>query len=160
MRRSSGAVLLAVAAATAACGPRDPCRSEQFRRLRRHSLPYAGHWVVARGDTLTLPEGLGDRFTLTDLMLDTGTTVVRGECVFRGSIIFAVPRAETLAVAWFGQPEQMIVLGWPADLGPFAGIGAHWYGRDSLKGAVLFDERMGVRMRPGVTAQFVAGRRP
>jgi len=31
---------------------------------------YAGHWVVARGDTVTLPE-MGDRFKLTDVILDT-----------------------------------------------------------------------------------------
>ncbi|MGH7645335.1 MAG: hypothetical protein ACREMR_07085, partial [Gemmatimonadales bacterium] len=66
--------------------------------------------------------------------------------------------ADTLAVAWFGQPEQMIVMGWPADLGPFAGIGASFYRGDSLRGAILFDERLGVQMRPGVTAGFTAGR--
>ena len=142
-----------------ACGPRDPCRSTQFRRLERYSLPYAGHWVVARGDTLTLPE-LGDRFKLTAVVLDTVTVVVGRTCLFRGSLIFAVPRAETFAVSWFGQPERAIIYGWPADLGPFAGIAATWWGggRDSLKGAILFDERLGVQVKPGVTAQFVAGR--
>ena len=70
----------------------------------------------------------------------------------------ALPRAETLAVTWFGQPEQAIVNGWPADLGPFAGLSLAWWGRDSLRGSVLFDARLGVQVRPGVTAQFVAGR--
>ncbi len=112
---------------------------------------------MARGDTLTLPQ-LGDRFKLSDIVLDTATVVVGRTCLFRGSLVFAVPRAETLAVSWFGQPEQAIISGWPADLGPFAGIGATWWGHDSLKGAILFDERLGVRVKPGVTAQFVAGR--
>jgi len=71
---------------------------------------------------------------------------------------FSVPRAETLAVTWFGQPEQAIVNGWPADLGPFAGLSLVWWGPDSLRGSVLFDSRLGVQVRPGVTAQFVAGR--
>jgi len=149
---------LALALAIAACGPPDPCRSQQLRRLERFSRPFAGHWVVASGDTLTLPQGMGERFRLTDIVLDTTTTIVNGECVFRGTLVFAAPRADTLAVAWFGQPEQMIVLGWPADLGPFAGIGASFYRGDSLHGAILFDERLGVQLRPGVTAQFVAGR--
>jgi len=147
-----------VGLALAACGPPDPCRSTQFRRLERFSRPYAGHWVLVSGDTLTLPGGMGERFRLTDIVLDTTTTMANRECVFRGTLVFAVPRAESLTVAWFGQPEQMIVLGWPADLGPFAGIGASFYRGDSLRGAILFDERMGVRMRPGVTAGFVAGR--
>ena len=47
--------------------------------------------------------------------------------------------------------------GWPAALGPFAGIGATRVG-DSLVGAILFDSRLGVRVRPGATARFVAGR--
>jgi hypothetical protein len=115
--------------------------------------------VVARGDTLTLPEGMGDRFKLRGFRLDTVATVVGGACRFQGDLVFAAPRAETLAVTWFGEPEQVYIFGWPADLGPFAGIGASWWGRDSLRGAVLFDERLGVRMAPGVTAQFVAGRR-
>jgi hypothetical protein len=147
-----------VATSLAACGPSNPCSGYQFNRLKRYSLPYAGRWVVAHGDTLTLPEGMGDRFKLSAIVLDTTTVVVDRNCVFRGTIVFAVPRAETLAVSWFGQPEQVIIHGWPADLGPFAGIGASWWG-DSLRGAILFDERLGVRMKPGVTAQFVAGRR-
>ena len=71
--------------------------------------------------------------------------------------MFQVPRAETLAVTWLGAPEQALIYGWPAELGPFAGIGAVRVG-DSLAGAILFDERLGVRVRPGVTARFIAGR--
>lgn len=154
------AAALASALGLGACGPSHPCASQTFRRLERSSLPYAAHWVVARGDTLTLPNEMGDRFRLTDIVLDTARTVVGRSCRFRGTIVFRVPRAETLAVTWLGQPEQVIIFGWPADLGPFAGIGASWWrgGRDSLKGAVLFDEQLGVRLEPGVTAQFVAGR--
>lgn len=146
-----------VAVLFAACRPADPCQSTQAKRTARYSLPYAGSWVVAHGDTLTLPQ-MGDRFKLADVVLDTGRTMFGRECVFRGTLVFTVP-AETLAVAWFGQPEQALVLGWPAELGPFAGLGLTWYGRDSLKGSVLFDERMGVQVRPGVTAQFYVGRR-
>jgi hypothetical protein len=147
-----------LAAVLAGCGPSDPCRTSYSRRLIRSSVPYAGRWVVARGDTLTLPDGMGDRFRLTELWLDSTTTVVGPACRFGGALVFAAPRAETLAVTWFGEPEQLVIFGWPAELGPFAGIGASWWGRDSLRGAILFDERLGVRMAPGVTAQFVAGR--
>ena len=122
----------------------------------RYAQRYVGHWVVAHGDTLTLPE-LGDRFKLTDVVLDTARVPVGKTCHFRGKLAFQVPRAETLAVTWFGQPEQALIFGWPADLGPFAGIGAVRVG-DSLSGAILFDERLGVRVPPGVTARFVAGR--
>ncbi len=139
-----------------ACGPSNPCASSDLGRLSRSSHAYVGHWVVAHGDTLTLPE-MGDRFKLSDIVLDTERVVVGRACRFRGSIIFKVPRAETLAVTWFGQPEQALIYGWPADLGPFAGIGASLRG-DSLSGAILFDERLGVRVKPGVTARFVAGR--
>jgi hypothetical protein len=149
----------AAALAVAACGPLDPCQTSFARRIRPSSLPYAGDWIVARGDTLTLPDGMGDRFKLTALRLDTTAVTVDGACRLHGAIVFAAPRAETLAVTWFGEPEQFYVFGWPADLGPFAGLGGSWWGRDSLKGAILFDERLGVRMAPGVTAQFVAGRR-
>src|SRR6266545_1615719 len=74
----------------AACGPPNPCSGHQFDRLRRYSLPYAGHWVVARGDTLTFPAapGMSDRFRLGDITLDTTTVVVGRECVFRGRIVF------------------------------------------------------------------------
>jgi len=153
-------VLAGVALWAAACGPRNPCAGHQFDRLRRYSLPYAGHWVVARGDTLTFPDApaMSDRFRLSDISLDTATIVLGQECVFRGLIVFRAPRAETLAVSWFGQPEQAIVSGWPADVGPFAGLSLTWAGHDSLSGAILMDSKLGVQARPGMTAQFVAGR--
>jgi len=147
---------LAALVALVACEPANPCASSDMFLRSRYSQRYVGHWVVARGDTLTLPE-LGDRFKLTDLMLDTARVVVGRTCRFRGALVFAVPRAETLAVTWFGTGEQALIYGWPADLGPFAGVGATRVG-DSLVGAILFDERLGVQVRPGVTARFVAGR--
>jgi len=122
----------------------------------RYAARYAGHWVVAHGDTLTLPQ-MGDRFKLTAMVLNTARRVVGRTCRFRGTLVFQAPRAETLAVTWLGQPEQALVYGWPVELGPFAGIGAVRVG-DSLAGAILFDERLGVRVPPGVTARFVAGR--
>jgi len=147
------------ALAALACSPSSPCGSgDTVRRLARFSIPYAGHWVVARGDTLTLPE-MGDRFTLTDIVLDTDTLSIARRCLYRGRLIFSVPKADTIAVSWFGVPEHVTVFGWPGHLGPFAGLNASWWGRDSLRGAILFDERMGVQVRPGVTAQFWAGRR-
>ena len=150
----------AAALALAACGPPSPCSGHQFDRLRRYSLPYAGHWRVARGDTLTFPDApaMSDRFRLSDITLDTATVVIDRECIFRGQVVFRVPRPETLAVSWFGQPEQAIVSGWPADLGPFAGLSLAPAGRDSLSGAILMDSKLGVQARPGMTAQFVAGR--
>ena len=157
-RQVAGMLLLALLAT--GCGPADPCSGYQFRRLERFSRPYAGAWVVARGDTLTFPDSpqMSDRFQLTAVVLDTATVVRGRDCLLRGHIVFRAPRAETLAVTWFGQPEQAIVNGWPADLGPFAGLSLAWWGRDSLRGSVLFDARLGVQVRPGVTAQFVAGR--
>jgi hypothetical protein len=151
---------LLAALAVAACGPPDPCSGTQFRRLERYSQPYAGHWVVVRGDTLTFPDAptLSDRFRLGDIVLDTVHVVQGRTCLFGGRVTFRAPRAETLAVTWFGQPEQAIVSGWPVDLGPFAGVSLAWWGRDSLRGAVLFDARLGVQVRPGTTARFVAGR--
>ena len=159
MRRSRG-FAGALLSLVAACGPTDPCAGYQFRRLERFSRPYAGEWVVARGDTLTFPDSpqMSDRFRLAAVVLDTATAVVGRDCLLRGRIVFRAPRAETLAVTWFGQPEQAIVNGWPADLGPFAGLSLAWVGPDSLRGSVLFDARLGVQVRPGVTAQFVAGR--
>ena len=123
-------------------------------------MPYAGDWVVARGDTLTFPAApaMSDRFRLQDITLDSATVVVGRDCVFRGRIVFRMPRAETLAVSWFGQPEQAIVSGWPADLGPFAGLSLAWAGRDSLSGTILLDSKLGVQAKPGMTARFVAGR--
>lgn len=146
--------------AMVACGPPNPCSGHQFDRLRRYSLPYAGHWRVARGDTLTFPDApaMSDRFRLSDITLDTATIVIERECIFRGQIVFRAPRAETLGVSWFGQPEQAIISGWPADLGPFAGLSLAPAGRDSLSGAILMDSKLGVQARPGMTAQFVAGR--
>ena len=72
------AVLCGVLVGVAACGPPKPCSGHQFDRLLRYSLPYAGHWVVARGDTLTFPAapGMSDRFRLRDVILDTTTMVV------------------------------------------------------------------------------------
>lgn len=156
--RRAWALLLALGAG--GCGPRDPCAGYQFNRLERFSRPYAGDWVVAHGDSLTFPDSpeMSDRFRLAAVVLDTATIVVGRDCVLRGRIVFRAPRAETLAVTWYGQPEQAIVSGWPADLGPFAGLSLAWWGQDSLRGSVLFDARLGVQVRPGVTAQFVAGR--
>jgi hypothetical protein len=154
----AGALLFT--AAVAACGPSDPCRTSHFQRVSEWSRSYAGRWVVARGDTLTLPDGMGDRFRLTELQLDTVRTIAGPACRLRGALVFGVPRVETLAVTWLGEPEHATIFGWPADLGPFAGIEIRWWGRDSLQGAILFDERLGVRMAPGVTARFVAGRAP
>ena len=154
------AMLCGAVALIAACGPSSPCSGHEFDRLRRYSLPYAGHWIVARGDTLTFPAAptMSDRFRLQDITLDTATVVVGRDCVFRGSIVFRMPRAETLAVSWFGQPEQAIVSGWPAELGPFAGVSLAPSGRDSLSGAILLDAKLGVQAKPGMTARFVAGR--
>ncbi len=149
-------LLAALFGAWTGCGASNPCRSSQMHLTTRFAQRYVGHWRVVHGDTLTLPE-LGDRFKLTTVDLDTGRVVVGPTCHFRGTLIFAVPRAETLAVTWEGLPEQALIYGWPADLGPFAGIGATRVG-DSLAGAILFDSRLGVEVRPGVTARFVAGR--
>ena len=149
-------VSVTLLAALAACGPSNPCGSSEMHLRVRFSQPYVGHWVVARGDSLTLPE-LGDRFKLTAVILDSVRVAVSGTCRFKGALVFAVPRAETLAVTWYGSPEQALIYGWPADLGPFAGVGASRVG-DSLVGAILFDSQLGVQVRPGVTARFVAGR--
>ena len=156
MRAVIGAALLLVAA----CRPPHLCSGHQFDRLRRYSLPYAGRWVVARGDTMTFPTApqMSDRFRLGDITLDTATVIVARECAFRGQITFRAPRTETLTVSWFGQPEQAIVSGWPADLGPFAGVSLTLSGRDSAVGAILIDSKLGVQARPGMTARFVAGR--
>ena len=138
-----------------ACAPSNPCSAGAMHLQTRYGQRYVGHWVVARGDTLTLPE-LGDRFKLTDVVLDTTRMVVGRTCHFRGTLVFRVP-PDTLPVTWIGYPEQALVYGWPATLGPFAGTGATRVG-DSLVGAILFDSRLGVRARPGATARFVSGR--
>lgn len=152
-RRSGGAGLLGLA--LLGCGPGDPCRAPAMHLRARYAERYVGHWVVTHGDTVTFP-GLGDRFRLTDIVLDTARVAVERTCRFRGTLVFRVPR-ETLAVTWSGFPEQALIYGWPATLGPFAGIGAARVG-DSLVGSVLFDARLGVQVRPGVTARFTAGR--
>ncbi len=68
-------VSVTLLAALAACGPSNPCGSSEMHLRARFSQPYVGHWGVARGDTLTLPE-LGDRFKLTDVILDSGRVAV------------------------------------------------------------------------------------
>lgn len=159
MRAPPGLAVVAALLA-AACRSPHPCSGHQFDRLARFSKPYAGQWRVVRGDTLTFPDApqMSDRFRLRLIQLDTATTVIGRECVFQGHIVFSAPRADTVRVDWFGQPEQAIVSGWPADLGPFAGLSLAWYGPDSVRGAVLIDEKLGVQARPGLTARFVAGR--
>lgn len=148
-------VPLVLLLALAACRPSNPCRASGMRLAARYAERYVGHWVVARGDTLTLPE-LGDRFKLTDVLLDTARIALDRICHFRGTLVFRVPR-DTLPVTWQGYPEQALIYGWPVTLGPFAGIGATRVG-DSLAGAILFDERLNVQVRPGATARFMAGR--
>jgi len=130
--------------------------------MRRFSEPYAGHWTVAYGDTLTIPDApsLADRFRLAAVVLDTSRVVLGRVCLQTGQLIFGAPRAETLAVRWSGNLDQALVQGWPSDLGPFGGIALAWRGRDSLRGSVLFDERLGAQVPTGTTAQFVAGRTP
>ena len=146
----------ALGAALAACGPQSPCAASAMRLVARASLPYAGRWVVTEGDTVTLPE-MGDRFKLAEIDLDTARIAVTTACRFGGTIRFAAPRRDTLAVTWVGTVEQALIYGWPADLGPFGGLGVTVHG-DTLRGALLFDSRLGVQVRPGVTAQFVARR--
>jgi hypothetical protein len=145
-----------VAALVAACSPPRPCGASHMRLASRMARPYVGRWRVVRGDTLTLPQ-MGDRFKLTELILDTGRVETGTTCRFAGTIVFAAPRAETFAVTWIGQPQQAFIYGWPADLGPFGGLGVSLAG-DSLRGALLFDSRLGMRVKPGLTAQFVASR--
>lgn len=130
--------------------------------MRRFAEPYVGHWLVAYGDTLTIPDAptLADRFRVAAVVLDSARVVADGVCLHTGQLIFAVPRAETLAVRWIGDPAQAMVRGWPADLGPFGGLALSWMGRDSLRASVLFDERLGAQVPSGTTAQFVAGRGP
>ena len=98
---------------------------------------------------------MGDRFKLTELILDTPRVETGATCRFAGAIAFGAPRTETFTVTWIGEPQQAFIYGWPADLGPFGGIGVSLTG-DSLRGALLFDSRLGMRVKPGLTAQFVA----
>lgn len=153
--RAAALATLAALAATA-CGPGSPCRTTDFKNIRRYSRPYVGHWVVARGDSLTLTQ-MGDRFHLASISLDTDTAIFNRECHLSGRLVFTIP-AETLAVSWFGVPEHATIYGWPQNLGPFAGASVTFWGRDSLHGTVLFDEAVGIEVKPGVTAQFWAGR--
>jgi hypothetical protein len=139
-----------------ACAPRSPCAAGSTRVARQGAAPYVGRWQVVHGDTLTLPQ-MGDRFRLTTLTLDTASVVVDRVCRFRGGLVFSEPRAETLAVLWIGGVDQALISGWPADLVPFGGLGVSLKG-DSLRGALLFDSRVGIAVTPGVTAQFVARR--
>lgn len=127
-----------------------------MRLVSRWSRPYAGHWKVVRGDTLTLPQ-MGDRFKLTELILDTDRVETGATCRIAGALVFAAPRADLFGVTWIGEPERAFIYGWPADLGPFGGIGVSLHG-DSLYGALLFDSRLGMQVQPGLTAQFVATR--
>ena len=154
--RQRVACLALVAGLLAACGPPRPCAASHMRLASRLSRAYVGRWKVTRGDTLTLPQ-MGDRFKLDALNLDTGRVETGTTCRFRGAIVFAVPRGETLAVTWIAQPPQAFIYGWPADLGPFGGLGVSLIG-DSLHGALLFDSRLGMQVKPGLTAQFVASR--
>ncbi len=130
--------------------------------MRRFAEPYVGRWVVAYGDSLTIPDAptLADRFRVAAVELDSAHLVANGACVNTGRMIFAEPKPDTLAVRWTGDPGQALVQGWPADLGPFGGVALRWRGRDSLVGSVLFDQRMGAQVPGGTTAQFVAGRAP
>src|SRR5439155_21626441 len=90
VRRGGQGVRATLLAALAACGPTNPCGSSEMHLRTRFSQPYVGHWVVARGDTLTLPE-LGDRFKLTDVILDSVRVAVGRTCRFKGALAFTVP---------------------------------------------------------------------
>lgn len=151
--RTRAGVLCLVLASS--CGSSSPCTAPEMHLAVRYAERYRGHWVVGRGDTLTLPL-LGDRFKLTDVMLDSARVVFGQVCHFKGTLVFRVPR-DTLVVSWIAYPEQALVYGWPVELGPFAGVGVTRVG-DSLAGEVLYDSRFGVQARPGATARFVAGR--
>ncbi len=153
--------MLIAIAALAGCGPpRDPCRSPGLRLVEQASKPYVGTWQVVRGDTVTFPQ-MGDRFKLSELVLDTARLNSGGLCRFRGTLVFTFPRRERFDVAWMGQGGEAYVYGWPADLGPFGGLGLSFLGaRDSVRAALLFDSRLNVNVPPGVTAQFVARRVP
>jgi hypothetical protein len=127
--------------------------------MLRASHPYVGRWRITRADTLTLPE-MGDRFTLVAIALDSARVQTGTTCRLRGALLFALPRADTFAVTWTAEDGQAFIYGWPADLGPFGGIGATLSGGDTLRGALLFDSRLGIQVKPGVTAQLVARRMP
>src|SRR6266480_1393713 len=84
-----------LAVVTAGCAS-SPCSGHQFDRLKRFSFPYAGHWVVTHGDTLTFPGApqVSDRFRLGEIVLDTTTTIIGHVCVFRGQMRFRAPEAD------------------------------------------------------------------
>lgn len=152
--RRWGALLAGLAAI--GCGPGSPCRTTDFKNIRRYSGRYVGQWVVAHGDSLTLTQ-IGDRFHLASFTLDTDTVIFNQECHLAGRMVFTVP-PETLAVSWFGVPEHATVFGWPDSLGPFAGVSVTYWGRDSLHGSILFDAATNMQVTQGTTAQFWAGR--
>lgn len=154
--RRWGALLAALAAI--GCGPGSPCRTTDFKNIRRYSERYVGQWIVAHGDSLTLTQ-IGDRFHLASFSLDTDTVMFNQECHLSGRMVFRVP-PETLAVSWFGVPEHATLFGWPDSLGPFAGVSLTYWGRDSLHGAILFDAATNMQVTQGTTAQFWAGRPP
>src|SRR2546430_17640390 len=85
----------------------------------RYATRYAGHWVVARGDTLTLPQ-MGDRFKLSAVTLDTARVAGGRGCRFRGALGFQGPRGGTLAGARGGPPGAGRLLRWAAGAGPRA----------------------------------------
>ena len=149
------AVMAVVAVVAVGCAPGSPCRTTDFKNIRRYSERYVGHWAVARGDTLTLTQ-IGDRFHLASFALDTDTVMFNKECHLSGRMIFTVP-PETLAVSWFGVPERATIYGWPDNLGPFAGASVTFWGKDSLHGTILFDQATDIQVTQGTTAQFWAG---
>src|SRR5207237_8353178 len=102
--------------AVTACGPRNPCSGHQFQRLRRYSLPYAGRWIVARGDTVTFPAApqVSDHFKLGEIVLDTTTVIADRDCVCRGKIVFRAPRADTITPRELAHPERPTARRWPA----------------------------------------------
>lgn len=140
------------------CGSRSPCDTHALGATLRTSARYVGHWTVLWGDTLTIPQ-MGDRFKLRELDLDTTRVLVaQGKaCRLRGAVLFQEPRRDTFAVTWAGFPEQALIYGWPADLGPFGGIGARLRG-DTLVGSLLFQSEVSINVPAGVTARFVARR--
>ena len=142
--------------AAAGCGPGSPCRTTDFKNIRRYSDRYVGRWVVAHGDSLTLSQ-MGDRFHLASFDLDTDTVRFDKECHLSGRMVFSIP-PETLAVSWFGVPEHATIFGWPDSLRPFAGVSVTYWGKDSLHGTLLFDEATNIQVTQGTTAQFWAGR--
>ena len=141
------------------CGHASPCDARPFAKTLRISARYAGRWQVVFGDTVTIAQ-MGDRFRLREIDLDTARVLAREgtACRLTGALLFQEPRRDTFPVTWVGFPEQALIYGWPADLGPFGGIGATLHG-DTLVGSLLFQSEVGINVPPGVTARFVARRR-